>query len=675
MGKSAARVGVEVGGTFTDLVCIDDDRVSVVKVPSTPSAPEQGAISALNKLDADFDAIADLVHGSTVATNAVIERKGAHIAFLVTRGFRDLLLLQRNDRRHTFDLKYRKPTPLVGREDCYEIEERVLTDGSVHTPVDTEALIRELVPRLRAGAYEAVAVCLLNAYANPSHEQAIRAMLLTHLPSLKVTCSHDVSGEYREYERASTTAVSAYLQPVLSRYLERFEDHLRAQGFSGQFGVMQSNGGRAPVAAMTKNAVTALFSGPAAGVVGAARQLALSGYEHVITFDMGGTSTDVCLVQASQAAITPQTEIAGLPIQSPVIDIVSVGAGGGSVVRVDTGGMLRVGPQSAGASPGPACYGQGGTLPTITDAHVVRGTLPPGIELGEGLVLDRDAAVAVFEPIAQRLNTDVVALADSAIRLAVSNIVQAIQIISTERGHDPRDYVLCPFGGAGPMHAARVAEALGITTVVVPPNAGVLSAYGLVVSDWVRFATATHRFALDAQAPGVVDSVIHSLRQKLDTELSDLGVRGARTYAATLFMRFAGQRFELEVPMPGDGVAADQEMLRAAFADAYHRVFLHKPDPTRTVEIVSFRVGASVAQGGAVSLADHSSRGIDERLSIFEERGQRACRHVSRDSLVKLDSIGGPLIISDDTSTLYVPPGWHGVVDGNANLELRWQSQ
>src|SRR6478609_5646396 len=401
------RVGVEVGGTFTDLVAVEGGRVVVTKVPSTPKQPDVGAFAALTASGIDLARIEDLGHGSTVATNAVLERKGALVAFVATAGFRDLLFMQRHDRRNIYDLFYAKPSPPVRRKDCFEVTERLRADGSVELPLDEAKVRGELIPALKAGDYRAIAVCLLNAYANPAHEQRLAALITEALPGVLVTCSHQVAREFREFERASTTLLSAYVQPVIDGYLHSIENRLAEAGFKGRFTVMQSNGGRLPAEAMRTSAITALYSGPAAGVVGATRQAARSAYKDLITFDMGGTSTDVCLVQDGRPSLASESEIDGLPIRTPVLDIVSVGAGGGSLVWIDDGGMLRVGPRSAGSVPGPACYGRGGAEPTVTDAHLVRGTIRADAFLGGTMTLDRDRAHRAFEPIAERLGTDV----------------------------------------------------------------------------------------------------------------------------------------------------------------------------------------------------------------------------------------------------------------------------
>src|SRR5258707_3806127 len=415
------RVRVEVGGTFTDLVAVEDGNVVVTKVPSTPRSPDVGAFEALTASGIDLSRIEDLGHGSTVATNAVLERKGALVAFVATAGFRDLLFMQRHDRRNIYDLFYAKPAPPVRRKDCFEAPERLRADGSIEKPIDEARVRGELIPALKAGGYRAVAVCLLNAYANPVHEKKLAALITEALPDGLVTSSNQVAREFREFERASTTLLSAYVQPVIDGYLHRFESKLAEAGFRGRFTVMQSNGGRLPAEAMRESAITALYSGPAAGVVGATRQAARSGFTDLITFDMGGTSTDVCLVQDGRPSLASESEIDGLPIRTPVLDIVSVGAGGGSIAWVDDGGMLRVGPQSAGADPGPACYGKGGAEPTTTDAHILIGTIRPGAFLGGPLELDAQAAERVFAPPTPRFRLSIEPAAPSPLHLADAN--------------------------------------------------------------------------------------------------------------------------------------------------------------------------------------------------------------------------------------------------------------
>jgi len=663
------RVGVEVGGTFTDLVAIDGGEVRVTKVPSVPRSPEEGVFAALAAAGIRLERVTDLVHGSTVATNAVLERKGALTAFVTTAGFRDLLLIQRQDRPKVYQLVYRKPAPVVERRDVIEIEERMLASGEPAVPLDEVATERRLRAALGARPYRAVAICLLNAYANPAHEARIAALVRRHFPELHVSCSHEISREFREYERASTTALSAYVQPIIDSYLGRFEERLARVGFRGRFSIMQSNGGRLPAAAIRRNAITALFSGPAGGVTGALRQVGASGFENLITFDMGGTSTDVCLVTGGRPLIAPETAVDGLPVRTPVVDIASVGAGGGSIVWRDPGGMLRVGPRSSGADPGPACYGRGGSAPTITDAHVIRGTLQPESFLGGRMKLDVGAARAAFAPLARELDISLEAIADSAIRLADANVVRAIQLISTELGRDPREYVLAPFGGAGPLHAGRIAEDLGIDTIVVPQNAGVLSAYGLLAADFTQYETVTRKVPLDAAAPAGVREIFGGLQSTMADRFAALGMRAGVRFERTLQMRFVGQAFEIDVPLP-DGELTEGS-LRDAFDTAHRLVYFHGGGAGiagKRIEIVGFRIGASVPET-CVLPGRVPAPARDVRTgTIHENRERRECTVCSRAHLASRDGLPGPLLVEDETATVYVPPGWRARNDAAGNL-------
>ncbi len=667
------RVGVEVGGTFTDLVAVEDGRIVVTKVPSTPKSPDIGAFNALTASGIDLSRIVDLGHGSTVATNAVLERKGALVAFIATAGFRDLLFMQRHDRRNIYDLFYAKPSPPVRRRDCFEATERLRADGTAETPLDEARVRAELIPALKAGGYRAIAVCLLNAYANPVHEKRLAALITEALPGVLVTCSHQVAREFREFERASTTLLSAYVQPVIDGYLQRFESKLAGAGFIGRFTVMQSNGGRLPASAMRQSAITALYSGPAAGVVGATRQAARSGYKDLITFDMGGTSTDVCLVQNGRPSLASESEIDGLPIRTPVLDIVSVGAGGGSLAWVDDGGMLRVGPQSAGADPGPACYGKGGQEPATTDAHVVIGTIRPEAFLGGRMKLDSEAAKRVFQPLAERFGLSIEQAASSALQLADANIVRAIQLVSTERGRDPRDYALVPFGGAGPLHAARIAEELGISTIVVPPNAGVISAYGLVASDYTKFDAVTRKMKLDEVAAKEAGKTFEEMRSRLAAQFADMKLPGTLDYTHTLDMRFVGQAFEVGVEIPADRLASlDVAYLSGLFADAHHRTFMHGANLDRPVEIVTLRVGATLPIGGAPKLdREKLAARAPEQAKIFHGEGWLDCERHTDEALTPGQRIVGPAVVEGHTATTWVAPGWTAELDPEDNLILR----
>ncbi len=558
---------------------------------------------------------------------------------------------------------------MVTRAACYEVVERVLADGSIELPLDRSSVENTLVPQLEAGGYDAVAVCLLNAYVNPVHEEMLVELLSENLPGLHVSLSSRVSREFREYERASTTSLSAYVQPVVDRYISRFVSRLNEGGFRGRFSVMQSNGGRLPAEAMQFNAVNTLLSGPAAGVMGATRQAGLAGYTNLITFDMGGTSTDVCLVTDGKAQLTQEYSIDGLPIRVPLIDIHTIGAGGGSTIWIDDGGMLRVGPQSAGADPGPACYGWGGQVPTLTDAHVIRNTVRPEAFLGGRMEIFSDRSKAVFRPIADRLEMSLENAADSAIQLANANVVRAIQLISTERGFDPRDYVLVPFGGAGPLHAASVASDLGIKQVVVPPSAGVISAYGLIASDFTQFTSLTRRVTVDDSAPDVVRQTYASMVEEASTRFKALNLQGEPSVDFIADMRFVGQAFEVpvrfDVAMLAQLTADD---IRARFNEEHHKVYFFGGASSKPVELVSFRLGMTLALKDVPILSESDATiDYDSEIEVYTDRAWHRGRLTSRASLVVGDPVAGPALLEDPTSTLFLPTGWQAVRDSHDN--------
>lgn len=665
------RVGVEIGGTFTDLVAFGPEGVSIRKVPSVPARPDEGAFAALAASELALGGIGEFIHGSTVATNAVLERKGGRLAFVVTEGFRDILLLQRHDRTRIFDLFYKKPEPLAARADTFTVRERIAGDGSVLEPLDLDAVGPALKAQL--SGYDAAAICLLNGFLNPSHEQALAAWIARELPGLRITCSHRVTGEFREYERATATTMAAFVQPVVDGYLGRIEDGLAGAGFAGRCTMMQSNGGRVPFRAIRDNPITALLSGPAAGVTGAVRQAGLSGFRDIITLDIGGTSADVALVRDGKPDWARETKIDGLPIRMPMVDIVTIGAGGGSIVWSDDGGMLRVGPESAGADPGPASYGKGGSRPTLTDAHVLCGRLPSAARLAGHLTLDAQAAARAFAPIATAFGRDPVALAEDAARLADGNIVAAIRLVSTERGRDPREFALVPYGGAGPLHAARVADALGVATVVVPPDPGVISAYGLLVADQILDETRTRRTALDERAPDMVRETFAALHAALLERAKALGLEGAPQFEYSLDMRYVGQAYEIDVPVDPAAIdRLDAATIATGFAAAHKRIYEHGAVKGKAVEIVSYRTRLRLPHGEAppLRLADRTAAPA-EAIQVFEgDRWVEASR-VGRAALAAGASLPGPAVVTDTTATTYVPPGWTATTDAHDNLILR----
>ena len=536
-----AILGVDVGGTFTDAVLLEDGLVRTAKVP-TAQRQEESVLAAAEAVGArDVERFA---HGTTVATNALLERRGARTAFVATAGFEHLLHLRRQTRAHLYRLCEEHPPPLVPLERCFGVRGRMGPDGEL-TPLELDSL-----PDV--GDVEAVAVCLLHAYRDPSHERAVAAELRRRRPDMHVVASHEIAPEFREYERASTTAADAYLAPVVSRYVSALAESARAAGLPEPL-VMRSSGGTASVEEAAAHPAILLVSGPAGGVVGAGRVARLAGFEDAIAFDMGGTSTDVCVLPGGAAERVAERLVGGLPIRLPTVDLHTVGAGGGSLVRRDAGGAIRVGPESAGADPGPACYGRGGGA-TVTDANLLLGRLPA--ELPGGLVLDRDAAERALGGISP----------EDAIEVVNAEMLRALRVVSVERGHDPRDFALVAFGGAGPLHACALAEELGIEVVLVPEAAGVLSALGLVASDERR------------------DSVRAYLCPLADAgELPDEGEAD---------LRYRGQSFELRVPLQPD------------LAAAFHRVHEERygyGDPEREIELVAVRT-AHVSPGPSLEL-------------------------------------------------------------------------
>ena len=672
------RVGIEVGGTFTDLVMSDGKNIKTAKVPSTPASPDEGAMLAIKAAGLKLDEISELIHGSTVATNAVLERKGGRVCFFVTQGTKDLLLIQRHDRRAIYDLQYQKPSPVVPRHHTYEINERIAADGKIVTDLDSEVTSNLVKDILEQENFDSVAICFLHSYLNPIHERALSDIISALYPEMPITCSCDVAREFREYERASTTTLAAYVQPVVAGYINRFSEELARRGFQGKFSIMQSNGGRMPAAAITKNAITALFSGPAAGVVGAIRGKGSTPYTDIITLDMGGTSTDVALVSNDQAELTPMTMIDGLPVKTPVVDIVTVGAGGGSIAWVDDGGLLRVGPQSAGATPGPACYGRGGKLPTVTDAHLVRGTLQADSFLGGKMSVDLAAASHVIGEIAKKFNVELAEMADSIIRVAEANIVRAIQQVSTERGSDPREFALVPYGGAGPLHAARVAEDLNIDTVVVPPNAGVLSASGLLLSDYVHYRSQTKRLLLNEKNLNSIKSNISSLTTEAKEYLMKLGIQANKKIETSLEMRYVGQAFEVPVKLTETDVRnISLTLLQKRFTEAHHKIFEFSKPEGDPVEIISIRVGAGEKTPEFAVQHDNEDIDIDPNISKVDivERGILSeTTTLSRTDLTGR-TVSGPVLVRDENSTVYVPFGWQVRLDDFYNIVLNRGSE
>ncbi|MFN4087985.1 MAG: hydantoinase/oxoprolinase family protein, partial [Alphaproteobacteria bacterium] len=599
------ELAFDIGGTFTDIVLLDTKRgrLDIWKVPTTPEAPDRAVAEALaDRIAAgafDPTGISAAIHATTVATNAILERKGSRTALLTTRGFRDVLLIGRQKRPDTYTLHFVKPRPLVERVDIVEVDERMAFDGSVVEPLDETALA-ETLAGLRHGNYESVAVALLHAYANPEHERRIGALLAQALPEAAISLSSSVSPKYREYERTSTTVANAYVMPLVRRYLSGLETALARLGIEAGLSIMQSNGGLVSPELARALPVRIVESGPAAGVLMCAAVGREEGFDDVLTFDMGGTTAKLGAIDGGRPAIAPTFEVdmvdcargSGLPLNITAIELLEIGAGGGSIARIDAG-LVAIGPQSAGAVPGPACYGRGGRQPTITDANLVLGYLDPDYFNGGAMRLDRDAAAAaVAAGIGVPLGLNLAEAAWGIHAVANANMERAMRLVSLERGRDPRRYVLIAFGGAGPLHACRLARALHVPRVIVPRGAGVGSALGLLVAAHQVDTAVTRIVPLTADAAPAIAALFADLERRTAGDAAALDRRGPLTLSRSAWMRHAGQGYEIRVDLPPGTVdAAYIAAMREAFLAAYAREYGYA-DRDAAIEVTDWYVAA-----------------------------------------------------------------------------------
>ena len=727
------RVGVDTGGTFTDCVTIAGGEVRITKVFSTPDDPARGIVEGVLRLVGEVQTGAgattpsanpelrtpnselgspnpdlripnpglEITHGTTVGTNALLERKGARVALITTHGFEDLIELGRQNRPRLYDLNVERQPPLVPSRLRFGVRERTGADARVlQAPSASE--LKALQARLRRSGVESLAVCFLFSYANPSNEQAVtRALSKLKLP---LSVSHELLPEFREYERLSTVVVNAYLAPRLGAYLARLTSAFKsstltiaAAGRSAvpaassrstpaptlRLSIMQSNGGITTADRAAREPVRTILSGPAGGVVASAQLAAALGIWRVISFDMGGTSTDVSLIDGALRT-TRETTLAGLPVAVPVLDVHSVGAGGGSLARIDAGGALRVGPGSAGAVPGPVCYGRGGTRPTVTDAHLVLGGLDPDHFLGGAFRLDSDAARAAFDRFlgeqARRiprrlLPRTAVDLARGIVAVANATMERALRVISVERGHDPRDFSLVCYGGAGGLHAAALARALGLKQVIVPPNPGAFSALGVLRSDVVREASQSVLMPVPPPESGSrfrreVEARFRKLARAARAELRGQGFAGRIAIERSLDMRYLGQSYELNVPFTAE--------FRETFQKEHDRAYGHA-QPERALEIVSLRVRLTIRTTESPGLIQQAR--VEERQPVAApeslttrpagfENGMVATRFYDRDQLQPGIEFSGPAVVLEYSSTTVVPPDYACTVDGMKNLIL-----
>jgi len=667
-------VGIDTGGTFTDLVAVELDggRYHYHKVPTLTADPARGILEGIAEL-LDQNALARsdvrfLVLGTTLATNAVLEGKWARTGLITTAGFRDVLELARQRRPHYFNLDIPKPMPPAPRDCRIEVAERIAGDGTVVAPL-AEDQVLAAIESLKSAGVDAVAICFMHAYANAEHEDKAAALVRKHWPDVYLCASHEVLAEFREFERFATTAVNASLMPVMDRYLDRFERGVAGIGIGQAPRVMQSNGGAVSPGAVRKLPINTFFSGPAGGVIGSAglgRQLGLS---NMVTFDMGGTSTDVCLIRDGEPAKKSERQMGGFPVRTRTLDIHTIGAGGGSIAWIDAGGLLKVGPQSAGAYPGPAAYGRGGTLPTVTDANVVLGRLNPASLLGGRMAMHADKARLAIDGLAGHLGVDAVKAAAGVIEIINANMMGAVRVISVEQGEDPRDFALVAFGGAGPLHAADVARQMGMRKVLVPPRPGLLSAIGLLHADVRGDFSLTRLTRAGREGLPALNSGLEILERRGSAWLAGEGERSA-SFDWFADLRYLGQNSELIMELARGTLTV---AALAALVEAFHR--RHKDHygydmRGQPVEVVNVRLVVTAKRRAGVSgslrkgfpTPSGSARGglkqalTGRRRVWFPDTGFVATRILDRDRLPAGCRIVGPAIIDQMDATTVVPP-------------------
>ena len=675
------RVGVDSGGTFTDICLFDEEsgRVETWKVSSTPDDPSRGiadgVAEGMRRVGSPAAAIVYFGHGTTVATNALIQHRGARTGLITTDGFRDLLEIGRQKRPDLYDIQADKPKTLVPRDLRLEVPERVLYTGEIQTPLD-ENKTRAAARTLRAAGVQAVAVCFLYGFIRPEHEQRALAILRKELPDAFISAGHEVAPEFREYERLSTVVLNAYLGPVMEGYIRRLSPRLEALGMSTTPHLTQSNGGVIGFAAAAAMPVRTILSGPSTGVVGAQALGALAGFDNLITFDMGGTSTDVALLQEGRCRLAAEATVHGYPIKAPMLDIHTVGAGGGSIAYIDGGGLLKVGPRSCGADPGPACYGKGNEEPAVTDANVVLQTLNPEHLLGGRMPIRQDLARQAVGRLADALGLGLPQTAQGILSVVTANMARAIRVISVQRGHDPRDYTLMAFGGAGPLHAARLAKELDIGRVLVPANPGILCAMGLLLTDLRADFSLTRLLPATEASTTDIAAAFDVLGQRAARWFEQEGIAaGQRRIARTADMRYHGQNYELSVALPaGPITAATMPALAEGFAEAHSQRygFVADGDP---VQIVTVRIEATGLVRKA-ALTAHPDAGPDASAAIVQrrpvwlaEKGDFVPTPIySRAALRPGNRFAGPAVVEQMDATTLVPPGMTARVDRWLNL-------
>ena len=665
--------GVDVGGTFTDLLLQDaDGAMRLAKVPTTSPNQADGVLAAIEAAGADPASLDLIIHGTTATTNAVLERKLARVGLITTLGFRDVLELGRRTRPNSYGMTG-SFEPLVPRELRREVAERVDARGQVVTKLDEDAVAREVIA-LRDAGCEALVIHFLHAYANPAHEKRAGEIARAIWPNHYVTLGHELLSEFREYERGTTASVNAAVQPVLDRYLHRLQDQLAARGHKRDLLVMNGNGGTVPARLVAKEAAKTVMSGPASGVMAAAATLAQSGLSNAITYDMGGTSTDVALIAGGVPEVSAELSIAyGLPIHLPMVDVRTVGAGGGSIAGLDRAGMLRVGPESAGSAPGPICYGRGGTRPTITDANLVLGRLDPArlLAVRDAVPMER-IRDALAREVGEPLGLSVEQAAEAAIRLANVHMTGAIRMVSLSKGHDPRDFVLFAFGGAGPLHAVALAREIGIPEVLVPARPGLTNALGCLVADLRQDLVNTLNRGLDDIPEEEIAATLATQRERgLATVLAEKGEVENALVLHSAEMQFRGQTHLIRVALPH--AAMTRAEIQSAFEAAYFARFQIRMPEIRAVlvnlntSVIGKRPGFSLAG----LLPDGDGDALVGERPIYADGAWHAAKIWQRERLRRGTRIAGPAIIQQADATTVLEPGSEAVVDALGNLRIK----
>jgi N-methylhydantoinase A len=677
------KIGVDVGGTFTDVFLLNETtgQLAVHKVSSTPEDPSKAIIRGVSEIlqiqEIPPDRVTYLAHGTTVATNAIIERKGGKVGLLTTLGFRDLLEIGRQTRPKLYDLHLDYPPPIVTRDLRLEITERVLHTGEVFIPLDEQS-VQNQIKLLKENKVDAVVICLLYSYLNPSHEVRIKEMVREAMPDCYLSVSHEVLPEFREYERLSTATLNASLMPVMDIYLRNFQKEAKKIGVLTSPRINQCNGGVMSVDTACQFPIRTALSGPSAGVIGALFIGNAMNQLDLITFDMGGTSTDVCLLEKGISSISNDRWVGGYPAKIPSVDVNAVGAGGGSIAWIDLDGLMKVGPKSAGASPGPACYGLGGTEPTVTDANVTLGRLNPEYLLGGRMKINKLLAESALTRLGEQLGLGLTETAHGVIRIVTANMVKAIRTISIERGYDPKEFSLLAFGGAGPLHAVGVARELDISKVVVPLNPGILCAMGLIVADARNDYVKTSLMEMNAADTQKINQIFEQLEKEASYWLTQEGFDpSAQRLSRSIDMRYAGQNFELPVEVPAHPLkASDIETLISRFYVEHEKNYGHFM-PGEPMQLVSFRVTAQgiipklqLQKIGHLKQKGASSR-VGHREVYFDATVPLSTPVYDRTRLCPGDRITGPAVIEQMDSTTLIFPEDGAEIDDLLNIIIK----